>query len=113
MLKAPPHEKIRSMTSQQRAILYRNANTYYDQGGKAIVDLIDAEGLALSDGDLLSTDPDYLRMEEIIWSDAGRKAAIAAVEAGRPALAGVDPLLAEDFGDRYHPHNAGTISLAT
>ncbi|MEH2474512.1 hypothetical protein V1281_004305 [Nitrobacteraceae bacterium AZCC 2161] len=67
------------MTSQQRAILYANAKTHYDQGGKAIVDLIDSAGLALSDGDLLSTDPDYIRMEEIIWSDTGRKAAIAAL----------------------------------
>jgi len=49
-------------------------------------------------------------MEEIIWSPQGRTAALQAVSAGLPALAGVDPLLKAELGERYHPHNAGTIN---
>jgi hypothetical protein len=36
---------------------------------------------------MLSSDPDYLLMEEIIWSSAGREAAVKAVDEGLPALA--------------------------
>lgn len=27
-----------------------------------------------------------------------------------PALAGIDPLVAAALGERYHPHNGGTIN---
>lgn len=40
----------------------------------------------------------------------GKKAACEATEAGLPALAGIEPLIVADLGDRYHPHNDGTKS---
>jgi hypothetical protein len=56
------------------------------------------------------TDPVYLRMEEIVWSSAGRAAAIAATEQGLPAMAGIDPLLQADLGEQYHPHDQATMN---
>ncbi|MBR0959528.1 hypothetical protein [Bradyrhizobium japonicum] len=108
--KAPTQDQIRAMTSQQRAVLYENAKRRADEGGQEIIDFINASGLSLSDGDMLSSDPDYMEMERIIWSPQGREAAIRAVEEGLPALAGVDPLIHASLGERYHPHNAGTIN---
>jgi hypothetical protein len=108
--KVPTEDQIRAMTSQQRATLYENARRRAEEGGKAIVDFIDANGLPLSDGEMLSSDPDYAEMERIIWSAEGRAAALRAVEEGRPALAGVDPLIRAVLGERYHPHNAATIN---
>jgi hypothetical protein len=103
-------EELRRMTASDRAKLYENAKRYRDQGGQEVIDLIDSNGLSLSSGDMLNTDPDYLAMEEIIWSPQGRTAALQAVSEGLPALAGVDPLIKAELGERYHPHNAGTIN---
>jgi hypothetical protein len=109
-IKLPTHDQIRAMTSQQRATLYQNAKSRLAEGGQQIIDFIDSEGLSLSDGEMLSSDPDYALMEDIIWSKEGRSAAVKAVEEGLPALAGVDPMIAAKLGDRYHPHNGGTIN---
>lgn len=109
-IKLPTHDQIRAMTSQQRATLYQNAKSRLAEGGQQIIDFIDSEGLLLSDGEMLSSDPDYALMEDIIWSKEGRTAAVKAVEEGLPALAGVDPMIAAELGDRYHPHNGGTIN---
>lgn len=55
-------------------------------------------------------DPITLKMHEIIWSPAGRQAALAATEAGEAAMAGIDPLLQVALGSDYGPHNRGTIT---
>ena len=103
-------EDLKKMTPEQRSILYTRAGTpeYRENGGQAIIDLIDSHGLALSSGALRADDPVYAKMEEIIWSAAGRKAAVEATEKGLPALAGVDPLLSAELGSRYKPHDQGT-----
>ena len=56
------------------------------------------------------SDPVYLKMEEIIWGKEGRKAALTATENGLPALCGVEPLLKNELGSRYSPHDMGTVS---
>jgi hypothetical protein len=101
-------EELRSMTPDARAILYQNAMKRLDQGGQAIVDMIDQSNLPLSSGDMLSSDPDYIRMDEIIW--AHKAEALKATEAGLPALAGVEPFIRAELGDRYRPQNGGTIN---
>jgi hypothetical protein len=75
------------------------------------LDLIDASGLALSSGGMRITDPTYIRMREIIWSN--RAGAIEAMANGLPALAGVEPLIANELGDRYHPHDLGTANAGS
>jgi hypothetical protein len=96
------------MAPDARAVLYQNALKRLNQGGQAIVDLIEQNNLSVSSGDMLSSDPDYIRMDEIIWA---RKAeALKAVEAGLPALAGIEPFIREELGERYRPQNGGTIN---
>jgi hypothetical protein len=45
--------------------------------------------------------PLYREMQDIVWSAEGKTAAVGAVEAGFPAMAGVDPLLQKAMGERY------------
>ncbi len=103
-------EKLKAMTPEQRGNLYQNAAKRREFGGQAIIDLIDGAGLSISSGGMRSDDPVYLRMEEIIWSTEGRTAAIGAVENKLPALAGVDPLISANLGERYNPHDGGTTN---
>ena len=100
---------LQAMKPDERAILYENAKKRRDQGGQAIIDLIDRNGLSLSSGDMLSSDPDYLEMDRIIWSNEGRAAAIAATDSGLPALAGIEPHIRVALGERYRPQNGGTV----
>lgn len=103
-------ERLRKMTPEQRANLHENARKRLDNGGQEIIELIASSGLPLSSGGMRLSDPTYLKMQEIIWSSEGKKAAVAATDASLPALAGVEPLIVADLGDRYHPHNDGTKS---
>lgn len=98
------------MTPEQRATLHENARKRIDNGGREIIELIEASSLPLSSGGMRLSDPVYIRMQEIIWSSEGKKAAIDATASGLPALAGIEPLIVADLGDRYHPHNQGTVS---
>ncbi|TBE45446.1 hypothetical protein ELH02_14220 [Rhizobium ruizarguesonis] len=103
-------ERLQKMTPEQRATLHENARKRIDNGGREIIELIESSGLPLSSGGMRLSDPVYQRMEEIVWSSEGKNAAVAATAAGLPALAGVEPLIVADLGDRYHPHNDGTKS---
>lgn len=101
---------LKLMTPERRAVLYRNAADRRDEGGQAIIDMIDAAGLSLRSGGMKMDDPVYLRMEEIVWSREGRAAAIAATDQGLPAMAGVDPLLQADLGTQYNAESMGTMN---
>jgi hypothetical protein len=111
MVKIPTLKDIQAMTPEKRAILYENARKRRACGGQAIMDLIDTSGLPLSAGGMRITDPIYIRMREIIWSN--REAAIEATENGLPALAGVERRIVDDLGSRYHPHDLGTVSAGS
>jgi hypothetical protein len=104
-------QAIQAMTPEKLAIPYENARKRRSAGGQAIMDLIDASGLPLSSGGMRITDPTYIRMREIIWSN--RADAIKATENGLPALAGVEQLIVRDLGNRYHPHDLGTASAGS
>jgi hypothetical protein len=104
-------QAIQAMTPEKLAILYENARKRRSAGGQAIMDLIDASGLPLSSGGMRITDPTYIRMREIIWSN--RADAIKAAENGLPALAGVERLIVRDLGNRYHPHDLGTANAGS
>jgi hypothetical protein len=103
-------EDLKQMTPERRATLYQNAVKRREQGGQEIIDLLEASGLSLSSGHMVSDDPAYLKMIEIVWATEGRAAALAATEKGLPALAGVDPLISAELGDRYGPHDGGTLN---
>ena len=56
------------------------------------------------------SDPAYLKMQDIVWSNEGRKAAVKATDKGLPALAGIEPRIVAELGERYHPHDGGTMN---
>ncbi len=69
------------MPPDKRRQLYQNALKRRENGGQAIIDLIEASGLPLHYGKgLTSDDPTFLRMQEIIWSPEGQKALVNATE---------------------------------
>jgi hypothetical protein len=103
-------DTLKSLTPEQRAVLYQNAAKHRDKGGQEIIDLIDSSGLSLSSGGMRTNDPAYLKMQDIAWSADGRKAALDATKRGFPALAGIEPLIVAELGERYHPHDGGTIN---
>lgn len=113
MPKTYTFEQLKLMTPENRRLLYENAKNRRSDGGQAIIDLINESGLPLRSGGMTLNDPIYLRMEEIIWSSAGRAAALEATAKGLPALVGVEPLLISDLGDRYSPHDMGTVSAGS
>jgi hypothetical protein len=103
-------DDLKKMTAEQRAILYQNAVKHRESGGQEIIDLIDSSGLPLSEGGMRMSDPAYLKIQDITWSAEGRKAAVEATEKGLPALAGIERLIVAALGDRYHPHDGGTVN---
>jgi len=103
-------EDLEKLTPDQRASLYQNARKQRENGGQAIMDFMDASGLSLCSGGMRMSDPAYLKIEEIVWSAKGRIAAMDATNKDLPALAGVEPLIVAELGDRYNPHDGGTVN---
>ncbi len=101
---------LKAMTPEQRATLYQNALKKRENGGQAIIELINSSGLPLSSGGMRNSDPVYLEMESITWSTKGRDAAVDATGKGLPALAGVEPLFVASLGNRYQPYDGGTMN---
>lgn len=110
-------EMLRRKSPEERLQMYENARERYDKGGREIMEAIDASGLPLRSGPAGGTsksEPIYLRMEEIIWSTEGRKAAIEATHVlKQPAMALVDPLLQRELGDAYKPDHMITVSAGS
>ena len=100
-MKAPTEMQLRAMSPSQRMTVRTNAAKLDNELGRATVALIDSLHLPLSSGGMSPSDPLYIEMEGIAWSAEGKAAAIAAVAAGLPALAGLDPLLQKSMGSRY------------
>lgn len=107
-------EKLQKMTTQERHQLYLNAHKLRDRGGQEVLDLLLASGLPMHQGALTNDDPMFLRMQEIIWAKDVQELLIAATQKGLPALAGVDAILANEFGSQYSKihlvtHSAGSV----
>ena len=110
-MRAPTLEQIRRWTLEERMRVRLRAAARRDAIGDEAVALIDGSGLPLRSGGGLSADhPIYREMEEVIWSQEGRTAALEAVAKGLPAMAGVDPLLQERMGPRYCANQQGTAN---
>ena len=107
-------DDLRAMTVHKRHALYKNAcRLGHTPAGTALKTLIEEAGLPFSEAAALrGDDPVTLKMHEIIWSSAGRKAALAATDAGGAAMAGIDPLLQVALCTDYGPHNRGTITAS-
>ncbi len=104
------HDRLKAMSIRERAELYRNAcRLGHTAEGAELKKLIEEAGLPFSEAACLrNDDPITMKMHEVINSEEGREAALAATAAGLPAMAGIDPLLQVALGVDYGPHNMGT-----
>ncbi|WP_156467666.1 hypothetical protein [Methylobacterium sp. Leaf91] len=101
-------DELKAWTPERRLALYNNAKK--QPAGQYIVDIIEKNYLPLSSGGLSSSDPTHLKMVDLIWSEAGRKAVQEASAEGMPPLCAIDKMLQSELGDRYNKHDFGTAS---
>ena len=103
-------ERIEALSPNDRATVFANALKADSDKGDELVTLIRNSGLPLCDGTGITREhPLVWGMEKIVNSDEARSACRKAVENGFPALAGVDPMLAEAFPGDYGKHNQTTL----
>lgn len=102
-------ERVEALSPNDRAKVYANALKAGNSEGDALAELIRNSGLSLMDGSGITRDhPLVMGMDAIINSEEGKAACVKAVEDDWPALAGVDPMLAEEFPTDYGKHNQTT-----
>jgi hypothetical protein len=108
-------DRLRGLSLKEREILFDNARTRGGPEAEAIIQLLVENDLLVREAGGLTRDhPIIQEMEEIIRSPEGRAAASGAADAGLPAMAGVDPMLAAALGSSYGEHDttswAGTLT---
>ena len=87
-------ERLRALSPDDRWTLYANAMSKRTPEAQALMAMIDGSGLSLSKGGGLPAEHPTIRaIREVVMSPEGVHAGVAAIEAGLPAMAGVDPLL--------------------
>ena len=106
-------ERLQAMSLEERDRLYARAVALGTPEAKAVIALIlDNDLLMRTGGGLPNHHPIILEIEEIIRSAQGRAAAKTAAD-GKPAMAGVDPLLQQALGSHYGSYDttswAGTF----
>jgi hypothetical protein len=105
--------KLKSKTVHERHQLWLNAKAKMGTHAEAkeLVQLIESSGLDYAKDKIKSVsldDPIGRLMKRVIGSETGIRAMLEATEQWLPALAGVDPLLKTELGDRYSKHNEAT-----
>ncbi|MGX7703826.1 hypothetical protein [Methylobacterium sp. Gmos1] len=103
-------EKLKAMTANERLSLRNNALGKGTPEALAIVKQIDELKLPLGSGGLTEDHPLYQEMYAIIMSPEAKAVALEAVEAGLPAMAGIDPLLQKRMGKRYTNEQQMTVN---
>ena len=95
-------EALARLSQQQRHDLYQNAKRSGRPGADDLMRLIERAGLPYADPTGLKLNsPIGRKISRIVNSREGVAAAMTATAQGRPALAGVDPLLSAKLGDEY------------
>jgi hypothetical protein len=108
-------EKLRALPINKREALFDNARAVDTPEARTIISLLVDNDLLAREGEGLPREhPIIQQMEEVIRSDEGRAQAKQAAELGRPAMAGIDPLLQAALGSAYGQHDttswAGTLT---
>lgn len=103
-------EKLKALSVHDRGVLYKNACAKADNPEAAeLKAMIESVGLPYSEeGSVTMDDPLTLRMQEIIYSEAGKAAAVKGAKEGMPALTYIDPMLQAALGVDYGAHNQTT-----
>jgi hypothetical protein len=98
-----PADKIRN--------LFANCQRSDSDDARVILDQIERLGLLTKSMEgMRMSDPTFIRMEEIINSEEGTAAIKAAIARGEPGLAGIEPVIVAELGDRYGARDMGTVN---
>lgn len=102
-------DEIAALPQDRRAAMYQNALRKGGPEGEALAKLIEASGLSYRNPTCPDENhPITRRINEVVFSEEGKQAAVAAAANGLPAMAGVDPLLRLALGPDYGKHNLTT-----
>jgi hypothetical protein len=95
-------ETLKAKSPEERFTIWQNAKRLGTAEALDLVRFIETSGLDYApSGGMSRSDPRALEMEEIIQSPEGRAGCLRSTEDGRPALAGVEPLIVAKMGARY------------
>lgn len=104
-------EKLAAMNGVEIRNLYANCQRHDTDDARIILDQIEKLDLLSRPVEALrSSDPIFLKIEEIVNRSDSRAKIIAAVEQGVPGLAGVEPDIVAELGDSYSGHDWGTVN---
>ncbi|MDG4898181.1 hypothetical protein P9272_32100 [Mesorhizobium sp. WSM4976] len=104
-------EKLKAMTLEQRAQIYKNCLRKGGPEAEAIIEMLKATGMPYQkDKSLAHGDPVYRAMEVVINNPENVEKMLDAAAKGRPPLEAVDPLIKAKLGNDYGPHNEGTVT---
>lgn len=102
-------DEIAALPQDRRAAMYENALRKGGPDGEALAKLIEASGLGYRNPTCPDENhPITRKINEVVFSDEGKQAAIDAAAKGLPAIAGIDPLLRAALGSEYGKHNLTT-----
>lgn len=104
-------ERITALKPDERGRLHTNARAQGTEAGDALALMIEEAGLPFSEGGGINMDDPLVQaIAAVVQSTEGREACERAVAEGHPAIAGVDPLIADRLGVDYGAHNMTTNS---
>ena len=103
--------RLREKSQTERHEVWKRARALHSAEGNHLARAIELLGLPYREPEALAADTaDYQRMRETIFSKEGRSAAKEATLDGLPAIAGLEDLLHDAFGEDYRRNAAYVIT---
>ena len=103
--------RLREKSQTERHEVWKRARALHSAEGNHLARAIERLGLPYLEPEALAADnADFVRMRETIFSKEGRSAAKEATLDGLPAIAGVEDLLHDAFGEDYRRNAAYVIT---
>ena len=103
--------RLRDKTQTERHQVWKRARGLHSAEGNHLARAIERLGLPYREPEPLSDESeDYRQMRAIVFSKEGRTAAKEATLDGLPAIAGVEDLMHDAFGEAYRRNQAYVIT---
>jgi len=103
-------EKLSKLTAKELRNLYDNALAREGEEAALTVALIESLGAPEKQTSLSLDSPLGREMQKVIFSPAGKEAALDAAAAGNAPMAAIDPMLQEALGEKYKGAYEGTVN---
>jgi len=98
---------LRARSQNERYAVWKRAKGLHSAEGNHLARAIELLGLPYAEPEPLADgDPLLIRMRELIDSPEARAAAVESTLDGLPAMAGIDVLMHETFGEEYRRNEA-------